>query len=281
MKILITGSKGFLGSFLDKELRKKNTILRFDLPKNILNFKSILNFIKKNKPDLVIHAAAAKGALISNNYPRKFFQTNFNGTLNVLEAMRECNIKKIIYISSSGFYKRSNKIISENDKIDFNNPYAYGKYLGEKIIEFYTKKYGFYALSLRPNLITGQGLKQDNLIYDIIKEIKKKKTATVFGNGNHIREFIHPLDICNAIKLWIRKNKKSKFEVYNITCNRYPVIKVIKKIIKYLNDGKVVYGNKTAKVFSLRLSNNKIKNNLKWQSKINLEYIIKDNNEVF
>lgn len=279
MKILITGSSGFLGSFLVKELEKKNEIIRFDLPNNILNYKNILSFLKKNKPNLIIHSAAAKGAQKSNNYPKLFFETNFNGTLNILEAMRKCNLKKIIYISSSGFYKRSNNIILENDEIDFNNPYAYGKYLGEKIIEFYTNKYGFYALALRPNLITGKGLKQDNLIYDIIKEIKYKNIATVFGKGNHIREFIHPLDICDSIKLWIKKKKKSKFEVYNITSNRYPIIKVIKKIIKFLKNGKVVYGNKNAKVFSLRLSNKKIKKNLKWKSKKNLDYIIKDNYE--
>ena len=49
MKILITGSKGFLGSFLKNKLKKNNKIIEFDLPKDIRNFSKINNFIKKKK----------------------------------------------------------------------------------------------------------------------------------------------------------------------------------------------------------------------------------------
>jgi len=251
------------------------------LPEDITKFKIVQKKIKLTKPKIVIHAAAAKGAQKSNLMPKKYFDVNFQGTLNILEAMRINNIKNFVYISSSGFYRKGDKVLIENSPKDFNNPYSYGKYLGENIAQFYAEKYKFNVLSLRPNLISGNGLKQDNLIYDIINEIKKKQTATIFGKGLHIREFIHPLDISNAIKLWLKKKKKSNFEFYNITNNRFRVIDVVKRIIKFIGYGKIIYKNVSARVFSLKLSNKKIKKNLKWLPKKNLDFIIKDNYEQF
>lgn len=281
MKILITGSKGFLGSFLKNKLKKNNKIIEFDLPKDIRNFSKVNNFIKKKKPNIIIHTAAAKGAQISNNYPKKFLDVNAVGTLNILESMRINKIKMIVYISSSGFYLRSSKILHEDSKLHYNNPYSLGKAMGEEMVKFYSEKYNIKSLSLRPNLITGFGLKQDNLIYDIISEIKQNNTATIFGKGGHVREFIHPLDICSAIEKWIKIKKKYSYRIYNITCNRYPVIAVVKKIISYLKMGKIVYKHNENRVFNLRLSSLKIKKELKWKSSYNLEYIIKDNYEMF
>jgi len=281
MKILITGSKGFLGSFLKNKLKKNNKIIEFDLPKDIRNFSEVNNFIKKKKPNIIIHAAAAKGAQISNDHPKKFLDVNAVGTLNILESMRINKIKMIVYISSSGFYLRSSKILYEDSKIHYNNPYSLGKAMGEEMVKFYSEKYNIKSLSLRPNLITGFGLKQDNLIYDIISEISQNNTATVFGKGEHVREFIHPLDICFAIEQWLKIKEKNNYKIYNITCNRYSVITVVKKIISYLKMGKIVYKHNKNRVFNLRLSSLKIKKELKWTSNFDLDYIIKDNYEMF
>lgn len=282
MKILITGSNGFLSHFLIEKLKIKNKIYKADLPKlNILNFQKINKFIQKSKPDLIIHTAAAKGANKSNLDPKTFIDVNASGTLNICESMRLNKIKNLVYISSCSFYKRNNKEIDENSPIDNNTPYGFGKYLGEQIINYYSNKYSFNSISLRPNLITGNRLKEDNLFYSIIDEVEKKGTATVYGNGKHIREFIHPLDIYQAIKLWIRKKNKKKFEYYNISNNRYKIIDAIKRTLTFLKKGKIVLNNKTASVFSVRLNCKKIKRELKWKPKLDLNYIIKDNYEFF
>ena len=195
--------------------------------------------------------------------------------------MRLNNVKKLIYISSCSFYKRKKREINENDLKDFNNPYGYGKYIGELLINYYSTKYSFNSMSLRPNLITGNNLKQDNLFYDIIKEVNETGEATVFGKGDHIREFIHPYDIYSAIKLWLRKKNKKNFVAYNITTNRIKIIDAIKKTLKYLGKGKIKFKNTNSRVFSVKLNSKKIKKELKWKPKYNLNYIIKDNNEQF
>jgi UDP-glucose 4-epimerase len=282
MKILITGANGFLSHFLIEKLKIKNKIYKVDLPKlNILNFQKINKFIQKSKPNLIIHTAAAKGANKSNLDPKTFIDVNASGTLNICESMRLNKIKNLVYISSCSFYKRNNKEINENSPIDNNTPYGFGKYLGEQIINYYSNKYYFNSISLRPNLITGNRLKEDNLFYTIIDEVEKKGTATVYGDGKHTREFIHPLDIYQAIKLWIRKKKKKKFEYYNISNNRYKIIDAIKQTLIFLKKGKIVLNKKTSSVFSVKLNCKKIKRELKWKPKLDLNYIIKDNYEFF
>lgn len=282
MKILITGSNGFLSHYLIKKLKKKNKIIGADLPKiNIFNFDEINKLIKKSKPNLIIHTAAAKGASKSHIAPKHFFEINSFGTLNVCESMRINKIKKLVYISSCSFYKRKKGEIREDDAKDFNNPYGYGKYIGELIARYYSNKYNFNTISLRPNLITGNRLKEDNLFYDVMNEVKKKNYATVFGNGKHEREFIHPYDIYSAIELWLRKKRKLNFSYYNITNNRYKVIYAIKKTLKFLGRGKLKYKKTNSRVFSVKLNSTKIKKELGWKPQYNLEYIIKNNYENF
>ena len=234
MKILITGSGGFVSHYLIKKLEKKNRIIKADLPKiDVFNFDQINNLIFKSKPNLIIHTAAAKGASKSHLSPKLFFDVNSFGTLNICESMRINNVKKLVYISSCSFYKRKKSALREDDPKDFNNPYGYGKYIGELIANYYSTKYNFNTISLRPNLITGNKLQVDNLFYDVIKEVLEKNKATVFGDGYHEREFIHPYDIYKAIDLWLKKKHKSNFSYYNITNNRYKVITAIKKTLTF------------------------------------------------
>jgi nucleoside-diphosphate-sugar epimerase len=241
----------------------------------------INKFIKNKKPDLIIHTAAAKGANKSNIDPKTFIDINAFGTLNICESMRINKIKKLVYISSCSFYKRKKTEIFEDDPIDNNTPYGFGKYIGEKIVNYYSNKYSLNSVAFRPNLITGNRLKDDNLFYSIIEEVLKKGTATVFGNGKHIREFIHPFDIYTAIKLWIKKKNKMKFEYYNITNNRYIILDAIKRILFFLKKGKIILKKKNSRSFSVKLNCHKIKKELKWSPKLDLDYIIKDNYEAF
>lgn len=282
MKILITGSEGFVSYYLINNFKKKHEVIKVDLPKiDIRNFDKLNKFVTKSKPDLIVHTAAAKGASKSHLTPKKYFDVNSFGTLNICETMRLNKIKKLVYISSCSFYKRKRGEIKENDAIDFNNPYGYGKYLGELIVKYYSEKYNFYSLSLRPNLVTGNRLKEDNLFYDIFKEVENNGFATVFGDGNHEREFIHPNDIYSAINLWLKKKNSSNYNCYNISNNRYKIKVAIKKTLKFLGKGKLKYKKINSRVFSVKLNCDKLKKDLNWKPKYDLNYIIKDNYESF
>jgi len=275
MNILLTGARGFLGSNIAKKLGKKNKIIKTDIRNlNITKKRDVNKYFAKYKFDLVIHCAAAKGAIDSFKRPKFFYNTNFNGTLNILKMMRKYDCKKIIFISTSGLYKNGVNKKNEYSKIFCKNPYAKAKYLSERLIKYYCDTHNFDGLCIRPNLISGYGLFKDNLIYDVVRGIKKNKKAVVFGNGNHIREFTHPDDISDFILLMIKKKFKG-FSVFNISNNKIRIITLIKKIIFFMNKGKINFFKNEKKTFSLILNNTKI---LKtgWKPKRSINYIIKE-----
>ena len=239
--ILLTGANGFLGRNILKNLKSSNNILETDLHNlDITNFDKCEKFFKKRKIDVIIHAAAAKGAAESFNNPKKYIDVNFYGTLNLLEMMRIRKIKKIIFISSSGIYGRPKNNVNENaDKNPFN-PYSLGKNLSETLINYYSTHYDIKYVNIRPNLISGHGLTQDNLIYDIVKSVLNNQDAVVFGKGTHVRQYTHPDDISSFIKI-ILKKKLFTNESYNISNNKIQTILLIKRIIKLMKKGQIQY----------------------------------------
>jgi len=275
MKILLTGANGFLGKSVSKKLNKFYKIKKTDLNNLDITKKNKINsYLKKYKFDLVVHCAAAKGSVDSIKNPETYVNTNFLGTYNILEAMRLNGCKKIIFISSSGLYKNGNNIKNENDDIFCKNPYALGKFLSEETIKHYCNIYNFNAICIRPNLISGYGLFKDNLIYDVVKSIKKNNIAEVYGNGKHIREFTHPDDISDFI-LKIIKVKFKGFQIFNLTSNRTQIIKLINKIIRIMETGNLKFLKTKKQAFSLVLNDKKIKKT-GWKPKKNLDFIIKE-----
>lgn len=103
MKILITGSSGFLGSELVKHLSNRHEIIEFDLVNNqdILNFEQLKESMKGC--DIVVHIAAIRGPYQGKDFP-DYFKINCQGTFNVAQACLECGVKKLIYSSSTSYY---------------------------------------------------------------------------------------------------------------------------------------------------------------------------------
>ena len=167
MKYLVTGGAGFIGSHLvEKLLSKKNKVIILDnlstgRIENIKNFKNAL-FIKcdlsrkgnweKNFKDVdcVFHIAALADIVPSINNPVKYYQANVNGTLNVLEACKKYNVKRLIYTASSSCYGIPKKYpTNELEKIDNQYPYALTKYLGEQLCLHWGKLFNIDVISLR------------------------------------------------------------------------------------------------------------------------------------
>lgn len=177
-KILITGGAGFIGSnLIDELLKLGNEILcidnfdpNYDRTIKLKNIESALkekNFrfiegdirniedIKKcfieQKPDIVIHLAAKVGVRPSINFPEEYFKTNLLGTLNILESMKEFNVMRLIFASSSSVYGNNEKTpFSETDSVNFPiSPYAATKKACELICHTFHHLYGFDIFCLR------------------------------------------------------------------------------------------------------------------------------------
>jgi len=197
MRILITGVAGFIGTNTAlRLLKKKYTIFGLDnfdqfnsiklkkfrlnsLKKfknfffkkiNIIDKKSLNNYISKNKIDIIIHLAGQAGVRYSFINPSKYINSNILGFLNLVLAAKKNNIKKILYASSSSVYGNSNNFpLNENHKLNQINIYAVSKMLNEKIAETYSKISNIKFIGLRFFTIYGEYGRQDMFLFKMFK----------------------------------------------------------------------------------------------------------------
>ena len=168
MRVVVTGGAGFIGSNLVEFLLKKKykiTIidnLSTGNKDNIKNFKNSVKFIKADiskinswskyfkNIDVVFHLAALADIVPSIQKPSDYFNSNVNGTLNIVNLCRKYKIKKLIYAASSSCYGIPKKFpTKENESISTEYPYALTKRLGEEIILHWAKVYNLNVKSLR------------------------------------------------------------------------------------------------------------------------------------
>ncbi len=199
-KILVTGGAGYVGSHICKQLNEKgfqpiifdnlsngnkSSVLWGELIEGELrDFAQIDKVIKKINPEFIIHLAALADIGESNKDPDLYYSNNIQATLNLLKAMRTNKIKNVIFSSScSIFGNTKKKYISENDKKHPVSPYAFTKYICEKLIESSSVNQSIRYVILRYFNAAGansSGLigerNSKRIIPQIIKTLLKKKT---------------------------------------------------------------------------------------------------------
>lgn len=190
MKILVTGSSGFIGKSLVKILRE-HKIVPYDLKKGL----DILDVDKLERKmrgcDVVVHLAAFASVEDSWKNPTLYYMNNVIGTANVLEAAIKCGVKKIVFSSSSAVYEPN------------SSPYATSKVMCEQMFKTRSRDIQSVCLRLFNVYGVGQNPEYGRVIDTFIDRVKAKKDITIFGDGNQTRDFVHILDACRAIKLVI------------------------------------------------------------------------------
>lgn len=268
MKILITGGAGFIGSNLADSLINDNEIIVVDNFNNYyapeLKEKNISSNLKKpnyklyrtdiqdknglrqvfeeNKIDCVVHIAASAGVRASVLNPENFVENNISGTLNILEAMREFEVKKLVFASSSSVYGNCEaEKFSENLKAtEPISPYAATKSACEQFIYTYTFLYGISAVNLRFFTVYGQRQRPDLAINKFIRLIKNGETIEIYGDGTTIRDYTHIEDIVEGIKSAI-KYDKSPYEIINLgSGNPISLSEMIKTIEEVLGQKAII-----------------------------------------
>lgn len=260
MKILVTGSCGFIGYNLSLFLLKKgfkifgidNIDNYYDVKikhrrlKNlkdnnnfkfykcdIANYKKIKKIFDLNKFDIVINLAAQAGVRYSIKNPRKYLLSNSVGFYNILENCRLKSIKNIIFASSSSVYGDKKKFpIKETVKLNPKNFYGLTKKNNEEMAEIYSQLYNINISGLRFFTVYGQWGRPDMFM---LKYINSKSKFYLYNKGEHFRDFTY-IDDVNSIILNLIKKKLKGFNIFNI-CSNHPIkiTKVIKIINNYLN----------------------------------------------
>ncbi len=252
--ILVTGGAGFIGSNLCKALLKEHSkIIVIDnfsdfyspqiKEENIIKLEKIAkqcaiknNFIFKkidirdkdavgkvfseNKIDIVVHLAACAGVRPSIENPELYYDVNVMGTINILECMRNSNVKKLVFASSSSVYGNNKKVpFSEEDIVDFPiSPYASTKKSGELLCHVYYSLYSINVACLRFFTVYGPGQRPDLAIYKFTDMIIHDKPIPFFGDGESKRDYTFIDDIVDGIVKamdWINTDEK-RYNIFNI-----------------------------------------------------------------
>jgi UDP-glucose 4-epimerase len=240
-KIAITGGTGFIGSNLVSELCEDNELVILDdvSTGRLENIKAILDNEKITlfkgsitEPELckkafegcdyVFHLAAIPSVLTSVEDPYLTTQVNLTGTLNVLVAAKENQVKKVVFASSAAVYGDLDTMpLKEDMPCMPESPYGVQKLGGEHYCRVFYEVYGLPTTSLRTFNVFGpnQSEKSDYapVIPKFINMIAKEEPPTIFGDGSQTRDFIYVKDVAAAYIL-AAENSASNGKCLNIAC---------------------------------------------------------------
>lgn len=227
MNILVTGGCGFIGSHFIEEILKRddvsnvynidvgtyaaNKTLPFqnDVRYQRLNmdisapyFPDHKKYIESLNFNYVIHFAAESHVDNSIKGPKKFIDTNINGTFNLLEMFKGTNINKFIHVSTdevfgSLSYKESE--FNVDSPYRPNSPYAASKAASDLLVRSYVKTYNFPAIITNCSNNFGPRQFPEKLIPVSIDKLKKKEKIPLYGNGLNVRDWIYVKDHVNAL----------------------------------------------------------------------------------
>lgn len=212
-KILVTGGSGLVGRCFEDD-RFIRTQSRKDL--NLLDKKSISDFLDNSEIDGIIHCAAKVGGIKGNiDHQAEFVYENLIMNTNIIEESRLAGIKKLISFSSTCIFPDNIEYPLSPDKIHYGPPhksnygYAYSKRMSEIQIQTYREQYGLNYFSVIPSNIYGPGDNYDivnghvipSLIHKFYIAKENKGDVEIWGSGKPLREFIFSKDVAKLTEL--------------------------------------------------------------------------------
>lgn len=291
MKSIVTGGAGFIGSHITELLLKKGhqVIVIDNLAggwlKNLKDMQSNpnLQFFQldiRNKEaiqplfqgvDWVFHMAALADIVPSIEKPREYFETNVDGTFNVLECSKEANVKRFVYAASSSCYGIAKVYPTpETAPASPEYPYALTKYLGEQLVMHWEKVYHLPAISLRMFNVYGPRARTTGVygaVFGVFLAQKLHgKPFTVVGDGKQTRDFTYVTDVADAFYTAAQSNISG--EIFNIgSSGHYSVNRLVE-----LLGGPITYIPKRPGEPDCTFADvSKIQKILGWKAKVSFE----------
>ncbi|WP_413160333.1 NAD-dependent epimerase [Capilliphycus salinus ALCB114379] len=259
MKILVTGSAGFIGFHLSKILLERgdtvigldnlNSYYQVSLKKDRLeqlnpfeNFtfyhldlvdrEQLEKLFSEHKFDAVVNLAAQAGVRYSIENPHAYVDSNLTGFINILEGCRHTNVGHLIFASSSSVYGANKKIPFEvEDNVDYPvSLYAATKKANELMAHSYSHLYNIPSTGLRFFTVYGPWGRPDMAYFLFTKAILDGKPIKVFNHGKMQRDFTYIDDLVEGIvrlidnipqpNLQAESNTKAPYKIYNIGNNK-------------------------------------------------------------
>ena len=216
-KIFIAGHKGMAGSAIKRSLKNSGYKNLLEVDRSSLDLEdqyAVNQWIKINKPDVVIIAAAKVGGIIANNnLPADFILRNLSIQTNLIKSSFENDVKRLLFLGSSCIYPKFSKQPIKEEYLltssleSTNQWYAIAKIAGLKLCQALRQQYGFDAISLMPTNLYGPGDNyhptQSHVLPSFIRKFteavsKNVETIKCWGSGSPKREFLHVDDFGDA-----------------------------------------------------------------------------------
>jgi len=307
--ILVTGGAGFIGSHFIRYILRKYKDYRIinldkltyagnldnlkDIEKNsrykfikgdICNRNLVETIFKKEKPNFLVHFAAATHVDRSILNPKIFIKTNILGTQVLLETARRYGIEKFQHISTDEVYGSVKEgRFKEINPLLPNSPYSASKAGADFLVRSYFKTFNLPALISRSCNNFGPCQYPEKLIPLFIANLLKNRKVPLYASGENIREWVYVEDNCRAIDLVLHKGRLG--EIYNIGSNCLKSnLEVTKMLLRLLNKDETFIKyvpDRPGHDFRYCLDTSKIRKELNWKPKYSFEKGIKKTIEFY
>jgi GDP-L-fucose synthase len=231
-RVWVAGHKGMVGSALVRQLKGRgDDVLEVD--RSVVDLRNQLAvevWLKQNKPDAILFAAAKVGGISANDsFPADFIYDNLAIETNIIHSAHQAGIDRLVFLGSSCIYpKFAPQPIKEESLLTgplepTNEWYAVAKIAGIKLCQAYRKQYGRRYISVMPCNLYGPNdnfdLNTSHVLPALIRKfhearIEENKEVVVWGTGKPLREFLHVDDLARGVLFCL-----DKFDEYeHINC---------------------------------------------------------------
>lgn len=253
MNILITGGAGFIGSHLDDALiarghnltvvdnlvlgRKENiehlsgnSNFRF-IKADLLDLSKMGEIFAEGKFDMVYHLAANSDIQKGGKDPMVDYNLTFNTTFNVLQLLKEFEIKKFFFASTSAIFGETYDVLNEDyGPLKPVSNYGAGKLASEAFISAFSSTYDIQTWITRFPNVVGERFTH-GVIYDFIKKLRNNpEELEVLGNGEQCKPYVYVKDLVEAI-LYVIDHASEKYNVYMIGSDSRTKVKEIAAMV--------------------------------------------------
>lgn len=288
MNILVTGGAGFIGSHLVRHLLAKgenvtaldnlSTGLAENLPPeaklvemDILD-EELPKVVAAGAFDAIVHLAAQTMVDTSIKNPLLDTRENLLGTVQVLEAARAANVKRVIFASTAAVYgdvKEDDLPVREAQPTLPLSFYGLSKLSVEKYLEMYEKLYGMEYVVLRFANVYGerQGDGGEGGVISIFaKAVAEGRDITIYGDGEQTRDFVYAGDIAEGILAALRTEEVNA--AYNLSTQTETSLRELVSLLAEIRGREIVpkYGaEREGDIYKSMLSNSRARRGLDWQ----------------
>jgi GDP-L-fucose synthase len=247
-KIFVAGYRGLVGSALMRRLEREGF---HNLPKrdrsqlDLGDERAVQSFFAKERPAIVIFAAAKVGGIKANNdFPVEFLLDNLRIQNNIIHSTYETGVRKLLFLGSSCIYpKLAPQPIPETALLGgplepTNEAYAIAKIAGIKLCQAYAREYGANFISAMPTNLYGPNdnfdLETSHVLAALLRKaheakMRKARELAVWGSGTPRREFLHVDDLASACLFLLEKYDSP--EIINVGCGEDISIRELAELI--------------------------------------------------